>query len=163
VAWSGSGLHGSWFAEAMYDSTAADPSDNSLAHPLDVAVYDGNVTPVRTAGQVAGYGLGCWAIGEVSDPPGWPAGGVPVPGFGWATAADQTVFTAGDVAAGPCTLFPSGDMIYDTAATSHFPLLAWCFHDYGGTVPVQAGTLTIAWGPAGVAVLGSPLTAAVVP
>jgi hypothetical protein len=159
VAWSGSGLHGSWFAEIMYDSTAADPSDNSLAHALNVAVYDANVTPDRMASRAAGYDLGCWAIGQVSDPPGWPAGGVPLPGFGWATAADQTVFTAADVAAGPCTLTPHGDMIYDGQATRRHPLLAWCFHDYGGPVPVQSGELTIAWAGAGVAVLGNPLTA----
>jgi hypothetical protein len=105
------------------------------------------------------YGAGCWAAGEVTSLPNWPAGGRLVPNV-------QVDFAAGLFAAagvtgdpvttpGPVTMTPWGDMLYDQANLIQ-PGLSFCYHYFGGPVAVLDGLLTITWpGTGGLAVMTS--------
>jgi hypothetical protein len=145
MAWARSGWHNTWLWDCL---GATGTSDATLSHTMRAALFDNTVTPDGTSpAPMARYGTGQWASGEVTDPPGWPAGGLVVPGVaaivGGGTA--EAVIAGGAVtAAGPATLLPFGDMVYDSVNTDEAGL-AFCFHNYGGPVPVNAGSFTITW------------------
>ena len=158
MAWTRSGWHNSWFTSGLQDPG----SNHALPHPVRVAVFDNTVTPDSDYRTVAWQGCPacCWNTGELTSPPGWPAGGVTVPNVTVTTPGDQVIVTADDVISpGDCTFTPSGDMLFDAQSTNPNPRMSLCFHWWGGPVPVSGGTLTILWSPAGIAELTTPLLA----
>jgi hypothetical protein len=157
VAWTRSGWHNSWFIAGLQAG-----SNHQLPHPVSASVFDNTATPDGGWQTVAWQGCPacCWNTGELTSPPGWPAGGVPVPNLTAVTAGDQVTITGGDVISpGPCTFTPSGDMLFDAQSSLPNPRMSLCFHWWGGPVPVGGGALTIRWAAAGIAALTTPLLA----
>ena len=165
MAWTVSGWHGSW---TYLSGGSSGSSDHALGHAMRVALYDNSKTPdgrsnlVGSSATTPGYNTAQWAGGEVASAPGWPAGGITIPGGLTATAepglarvTGANVFSGGRVA-----LTPFGDMIYDPQASISTALrLSLCFHYFGGPVPAIGGTFEILWHQDGIAVMMVPVTA----
>jgi hypothetical protein len=155
MVWTESGWHGSWWYVILEAPAAA----NSLADPLRVTLWPNTITPNPANGYYARYGVAPY-VADLASPPGWPAGGVPVPGGLTVTASPGRITVDGpDISsAGPVTLTPYGSMIYSAVAGAA-PNLAFCYSYFGGAVPAVDGPFSIIWAPEGVAVMLAPLTA----
>jgi hypothetical protein len=157
MPWTGSGWQGSWFWLSLTQTLP----HRLAADPARVAAYDDSVSPAGST-AMSGYGSGDFDHGEVSSAAGWPAGGMLCPLTLPAGPAALLVLRAAPVtSAGPCAMVPYGSMLYDTIDQPPSAQLTVCFHDFGGPVPVNGGTFTIAWDPVnGVAVMEVPLKVA---
>jgi hypothetical protein len=150
MAWGGSAVF------AAFTAAAAVPDERmrggfapEVVGGVRFALFDSSVTPDRTAAAVATrYGFGTWLPGrEVSHPPsGWNAGGGGtlmqfIGGNPDGRAGLQSSGLGprgGTVLADLC-----GDLMYFAVGAAAPQGIA--FHDYGGSVDVNGGTLGITW------------------
>jgi hypothetical protein len=147
MSWSGSAV----FAAFAADVIACDPSQaGAWANSLNpgarqcFAFFNDQVTPDRAAPRPATIrGAGEWLAARELSAAGWPGNGNPT----WRSvqgvdAAGAAGFVATTLSRANTTLTGvAGDLVYDTGAGGQ----GLCFHDFGGLVDVDNGTMTVSW------------------
>lgn len=139
-------------------TTAAPTTYSSLsADTINVALYNNNITPDRTAAVAnTGYNTGQWvsASNEVTDATNWVAGGRALGSktFAIDTGSSSICFGAADLAGGGVVTLSAfyGCLVYDFTITGGtVAKQGLCFNYFGGTNTVTAGTFTIIWATVG--------------
>jgi hypothetical protein len=147
MAWSGSAVFAAYIQRAILNDPAVAGSwgggDAATGARFFCALFDATATPDAYAADAATfYGQGAWAGGEQTGG-AWPAGGI---------AANLTAGTIMSSAGAAALHHPSlslgnvtvhgvcGDLVYDQDTGRGLG-----FHDFGGPVDVDNGTLIMTW------------------
>jgi hypothetical protein len=155
MPWTQSDVIGGWFGNAL-NLTGRDLS--LVRHATRVSVYNNTTVPNRGS-QSQQYGVNPWNVGQIFSSPGWPSGGIDIPGGLTVTqdGADVVVSGAPVPSAGPVVFTPFGSLLYDRQAVGTANV-AFCYHYFGGGIPAAGGQFIIVWAPGGIAVMTCPVT-----
>jgi hypothetical protein len=151
MPWTASHMFRQWIADCLtHTATPAFATDT-----FTVALYGNTITPDENATAVlSAYNAASSAwltAGELYQAGQWAQGGVSVSGGSGVTnftgTADAVWFSASNTASGSaCTLAGVyGDLLYDATLTTPVAGQGVCFHYYGGSQSVTAGTFTVIW------------------
>jgi hypothetical protein len=150
MAWDGSAVFAAFTqASAVPDEQVRGAFAATVVGGCRFALFGSQVTPDRTAAaNLTGYGQGTWtAAREVSHPPsGWAVGGGgTIMSFLGGNPDGRAGLQSNGLGPRGGTILADlcGDLFY--LATSLAAPQGIAFHDYGGSIDVNSGTLTITW------------------